>query len=79
MKKYLFAVQVFGLTAMFPVTAFLELSHGARNSSENISAVAETTKPGKSVTVLHDALNEKAATETVSFRLQTILLKNILN
>jgi hypothetical protein len=79
MKKYLFAAQIFGLTAMFPITAFLELNHGARNSFENISLINEVAKIGKPGTALHNAINGEAVTETVSITLQTILLKSILN
>ena len=79
MKKYLFAVQVFGLTAMVPITAFLELNHGTKNSFEAIPVLTEIAKAGKSGISLHNTINEKKVNEPVTLSLQTILLKSILN
>lgn len=35
MKKLLFAVQVFGIIAMFPIYVILEMNHGTQKLSEN--------------------------------------------
>ncbi|MEP7377653.1 MAG: hypothetical protein ABI675_29885 [Chitinophagaceae bacterium] len=37
MKKFLFAVQVFGIIAMFPIYVILEMNHGTGSLPENKS------------------------------------------
>ena len=58
MKKFLFAVQVFGIIGMFPIYVILEMNHGLPEN-KNHSGVAE--KPEK--TAIGASLNSEAQDE----------------
>ena len=58
MKKFFFAVQVFGIIAMFPLYVILEMNHGL---PENKNHSGVTGKPEK--TIIRVALNSKAENE----------------
>ena len=69
MKKLVFAAQVFGISAMFPIVAFLELKHGARDSS--------ILEAGKHEVVSHSKINKKKANETFGISREAFLLKTL--
>ena len=68
MKKFLFAVQVFGIIALFPIYVILEMNHGLPEN-KNHSGVAE--KPEK--TIIRVALNSKVENEnSITSKLLTV-------
>ena len=58
MKKFVFAVQVFGIIAMFPIYVILEMNHGL---PENKNQSGVTGKPEK--TIIRVSLNSKVQNE----------------
>lgn len=70
MKKFVFAVQVFGIIAMFPIYVILEMNHGTGlPENKNHSGVAE--KPEK--TIFRVALNSKVENEnSITSKLLTV-------
>ena len=59
MKKLVFATQVFGLIAMFPIVVILELNHGKRNTTESNSTSTVIQKVEKTNIVFPEKGNDK--------------------
>ena len=70
MKKLVFAVQVFGIIALFPIYVILEMNHGTGlPENKNHSGVEE--KPDK--TIIRVALNSKIENEnSITSKLLTV-------
>ena len=58
MKKFFFAVQVFGIIAMFPIYVILEMNHGLPENKNHSGAKG---KPEK--TIILESLNTKGQNE----------------
>ena len=71
MKKFVFAVQVFGILAMFPLYVILEMNHGLPESKSH-SGVAE--KPDK--TIIGASLNSEGQDEN-SIRLNYLWVQEL--
>jgi hypothetical protein len=75
MKKIVFAVQVFGLIAMFPIIVVLEMNHIPGSSPENNYPPGVLKKTEKTSTRLPERAKDKMANEVFSIRIETFLLK----
>ena len=73
MKKLVFATQVFGLIAMFPIVVILEMNHkpaGAAKSNPAFRAVEETEK---AILILPEKQNDKMINRTFPLTPQMFL------
>ena len=61
MKKLVFAVQVFGIIAMFPIYVILEMNHGTEKLSENKNYLGG--KEGVEKTAIRGSFNFEARNE----------------
>ena len=74
MKKLVFAAQVFGLIAIFPIVVILEINHGARSSSESNSTSSVVQKPEKTSICLPEKGKDKMVNEAFLITLKILLL-----
>lgn len=61
MKKFVFAVQVFGIIALFPIYVILEMNHGTTGLPNNMRRPVGNEKIME--TVIHASLNSEAQNE----------------
>jgi len=71
MKKLVFAAQVFGLLAMFPIVVFLEMNHATGRLPENVnpSDVMKITK--KKFSSFPEKSTDKRLDEIFSLTIRT--------
>ncbi len=77
MKNILFAAQVFGIIAMFPIVVILEINHTKPGSSKtNIpSGIMQHTI--KASIAFTEKIKDKEVIETYPLMLETFLLKKV--
>jgi hypothetical protein len=75
MKKIVFAVQVFGLIAMFPIVVILEMNHTAGGSSESNSPSSRIQTTEKTSIRLPENAKEEMENDEFSITLEPFLLK----
>jgi hypothetical protein len=62
MKKIVFAVQVFGIIALFPIYVVFEMNHGTEKSPENMNHPVVKERIEK--TIIRASLNAEAQIES---------------
>ena len=77
MKKLVFAAQVFGFMAMFPIVVFLEMNHAAGGSSESNSTSSVIQNTETISICLPEKVKDKMVNETFSITLKTLLLNKV--
>jgi hypothetical protein len=77
MKKIVFAAEVFGLIAMFPIVMILQLNHTAGVSNENNSPSSVMKKKEKTSIHLSEKLKDKMANESFGITQETNFLTKV--
>ena len=74
MKKLVFAAQVFGLIAMFPVVVILTMNHGKRSAPETVSPYCVKPNTEKISIRVPENGTDKMENEVFTIMLKTFLL-----
>lgn len=75
MKKLVFATQVFGLIAIFPIVVILEMNHKTGGSSKTNSSSPAVPDTEKTSILLQKKQNDKIVNETFIVTPEMFLLK----
>jgi len=71
MKKLVFAIQMFGLLAMFPVVVFLEMNHATRRFPENTNPSNVVMNSEKSFVDVAEKSTDKRLDEVFKITMMT--------
>ena len=74
MKKIVFAAQVLGLIAMFPILVMLEMNHATGISHKNNAPCSVIEKAGETSVQLHEKAKDQMVNEVFPVGLQAVYL-----
>jgi hypothetical protein len=76
MKKFFFALQVFGIIALFPIYVILEMNHGSPENKNHVNVIEKAEETAIQVSLKAEAKNENSIPDIVLAGSAALLNKN---